>query len=251
MLVRAEVLDPTDLVTELSATPLPEDLEIELVDGVVRFQAEQLSSLGWVAEPLVAWWRRQGTDATLRLVAAGSDAQLSHLAGESAIEIVRYFIENEAGAVRVDEGGAGEHREPRRSRRRHGDFTAGVVGVSEDAGILSVGVAQHHDGSGRSLILQGVDPASRNSELLEPDESYCLTTETAATIYGGVRAIALRDRMLRIRLTRAAAKTLRLRAELTITLNVDNEAVAKLRSGIRQVMAYGAGSQSPPLLELE
>lgn len=33
MLVRAEVLDPTDLVTELSATPLPDDLEIELVDS--------------------------------------------------------------------------------------------------------------------------------------------------------------------------------------------------------------------------
>jgi hypothetical protein len=80
--------------------------------------------------------------------------------------------------------------------------------------------------------------------------SYCLVTETAATVYGGVKAIAMREGTLRIQLTRAAAKTLDVATKLTIALNVDSPA-DDLRNGIRQVFSYGTGREPSPELDLE
>jgi hypothetical protein len=157
----------------LSATTSPGDLQIDLVDNSVRFQAERRSTLGGVAGPLVAWWQGQGFDTALRLVAAGGDLRINFIAGESAVEIVRHFIETESGSIRgIDENDADEHPARRiPSRRSRRGFTARVVGITDDEGVLSVGVAEHPDGTGRSLILQGVDPACDQADLLEPGES--------------------------------------------------------------------------------
>jgi hypothetical protein len=84
-------------------------------------------------------------------------------------------------------------------------FTMRLVGVTEDADAetLTVGLAEHSDGTGRALLFM--------CELdSEPDddgdaETYCLCTESGATSYGGFRECVLRDGTLRIRFSRAAA----------------------------------------------
>jgi hypothetical protein len=64
-------------------------------------------------------------------------------------------------------------------------LTARVVAfvAEDDNDVLFAGVAEHPDGSGWSLLFQGGSPDPDEST---EDEDYCLVTETAACVYGGV-----------------------------------------------------------------
>jgi hypothetical protein len=208
--------------------------------------------LGDLAEPLFTWWQSHGSGAVLQLVGPAGSQEISYMAPGRAVGMLRQIIETGSGAIQVTE--EGNIAPPARRRiwgsRTREAFTAQVVGVTDEGGILSVGVAERRDGTGRNLILQGVDPASENAELLSDEEGYCLVTETAATVYGGIKAVTLRHGTLRIWLTRTAAEELDLPTKLTITLNVEDQALHDLRNGIRQVFSYGSGQESPPKLDL-
>jgi len=106
-----------------------------------------------------------------------------------------------------------------------------------------VGVAEHADGEGLSLIFQGELES-------EPDQGYCLVTQTGACWYGGVVAVTLRDRRLQIVLTRKAARVLGLRTRITVQLEVDDDAVELLRDGLRRIFAASPGPGGPPRLDL-
>lgn len=170
------------------------------------------------------------------------------------VEMLRQLIEVDSGPIREADEENLAPRAPRRGwrGRTHGAFIAQAIGVTDEAGILSVCVAEQRDGTGRHLILQGVDPASENAEILGDDESYCLVTETAATVYGGIKAVTLRGGTLQIRLTRTAANELGLPTRLTVTLDVEDRALQDLRDGIRQVFSYSSrgGQESPPKLDV-
>jgi hypothetical protein len=187
VVVDGEPFDPADLIDAVSTLTSAGPLQVDRVGNTVRFTADERPTLGDLAEPLFTWWQRQGSGAVLRLVGPAGSQDISYMVPGRAVEILRQIIETESGPIReADEEnvapGALRHIW---GRRTHGAFTAQVIGVTDEGGILSVGVAERRDGTSRNLILQGVDPASENAELLSDEEGYCLATETAATVYGG------------------------------------------------------------------
>jgi hypothetical protein len=126
-------------------------------------------------------------------------------------------------------------------------------------------VAEHRDGTGRSLVLQRVDVtadviaehteerAAEHTgehanllELVDDGRGCCLVTDTAATAYDAVTAVRLHHRTLQIRLTQAGAAQLNLPTRLTITLDLDDHAVNELRDGLRRVLSGHAGRTPPP-----
>lgn len=254
VLVDGEAVDPVELIDAVSTLSSASPLQVERVGNTVRFMAEEQLTLGALAEPLFAWWQRQGPGAVLRLVGPAGGSDISYIAQRRGAGMLRQFIEIDSGPIREADEETLAPRAPRRRwhGRTHGAFTAQAIGVTDEAGILSVGVAEQRGGTGRHLILQSVDPASENAELLSGEEGYCLVTETAATVYGGIKAITLRDRTLLIRLTRTAANELDVPTRLTITLDVEDQALEDLRNGIRQVFSYSSrgGQESPPRLDL-
>lgn len=128
---------------------------------------------------------------------------------------------------------------------------AAVAEEAPDYGCLSAGVAEHEDGSGFVLIFQ--------CGLLEPDEqdralgmdSYCLVTADDGTDYGGVTEVVLADNLLRVVVTEQALEPLGLDdPEIEATLDVDPDAVDRLRDGLRRILNYGRSDARPSTLRL-
>lgn len=234
----------SSLLAAVRAASAADATSCELVDGTaVRVEADSIELLGDLAEAIAEWWRDEAPAGSGLMI--GSPAGCStttFVAPDFLVRAVRGCIEMYAWPVHSAIPN-GRSSVPRIGALR---FTARAVGVSEPGDefeAFSVGVAEHADGDGLSLIFQGELDS-------EQDEGYCLVTQTGACWYGGVVAIILRDRRLQVALTREAARVLGLRPRITVHLAVDDAAVELLRDGLRRIFADSREPGCPPRLDL-
>lgn len=132
-------------------------------------------------------------------------------------------------------------------------FTARCVGVAEDPELecLSVGVAEDDQGEGMSLIFQ-CELSDTGEEDDEPDlDSYCLVTPDQCAAYGAVDEVTLDGRTLRIVVSRDALDELELAdPEIEVLLDVDDDSVEHMRTGLRRVLTSGPPEARPAIIGL-
>jgi immunity protein 10 of polymorphic toxin system len=119
--------------------------------------------------------------------------------------------------------------------------------AEDDNDVLFAGVAEHPDGSGWSLLFQGGSP---DPDEPTGDEDYCLVTETAACVYGGVDGVTLNDNRLLLSLEAGAADDLELPTSIEITLDTDAAQIARFRDGLARIFATTSLDCRPRHLEL-
>jgi len=245
--VRNELSTPvpgSSLLAAVRAAGAAGPMSCELVDGTaVRIEADSKEQLGDLAEAVATWWRDEAPAGSgLMIGSPAGSSTTTFAAPDILVRAVRDCIEEYAWPV--DSAIPDPSSVPRFGALR---FTAHAVGVSEPGDefeVLSAGVAEHANGDGLSLIFQGELES-------EPDEGYCLVSHTGATWYGGVVAVILRDRRLRVALTRDAARVLGLRPRITVHLAVDDDAVELLRDGLRRIFAASPKRGGAPRLDLD
>ena len=132
-------------------------------------------------------------------------------------------------------------------------FTARAVGVDEDteAECLTAGVAEDEDGTGTGLLFMcGLnEPDEQDVELGE--DTHCLVTADQATAYGVVEEVALRGRVLHVKIAADGLEELDLDdPDIEVLLDVEDDAIDRFRVALRRVMTYGRPEARPALLEL-
>jgi Immunity protein 10 len=122
--------------------------------------------------------------------------------------------------------------------------------VGEGFDYVVAGLSENEDGTGRGLTIQSALEAPDAGDVAQGMDSYCVSNELGLTVYGGVREVRLRDRLLRIEFEPGAARELGLGDPVVeITLAVDGESVDQLRAGLTRTLSYGR-ERSRPLLVL-
>ncbi|MFF4606559.1 Imm10 family immunity protein [Streptomyces sp. NPDC001339] len=125
-----------------------------------------------------------------------------------------------------------------------------VVEENEPDECFTVGMAEQQ-GEGHQLIIQ--------ISLYEPDDqdeqlgldTYCVMAESGATHYGGIEEAVLTGNTLRLSFTEEATSGLGLPSpSLTLHLDVPDDDVAALASGLRRALTYGNPEQHPQHIEL-
>jgi hypothetical protein len=134
-------------------------------------------------------------------------------------------------------------------------FTVRRVGLVEFPEVVEfpmeetylVGLAEDEDGGGRNLIFQLAYTYDEQDVRLGQD-TYCITDEVAAVVYGGVTACVLDGRQLYLHFTPEAAEELDLPKECRLRLEVDQQSLEQLRHGLRKVFTDQRESPDPLVL---
>jgi hypothetical protein len=108
-------------------------------------------------------------------------------------------------------------------------FVARLVGLSEEFGVLTIGVAEQPDGGGRSLLFMSPPPAEEVAAL-----GVC--NERQACIDKGVIDIRVESTSLRVQFRRGVGHELGLPDHTTVGLDIDEEQLALLKSALRQIV---------------
>ena len=111
-----------------------------------------------------------------------------------------------------------------------------AVEESEDLNALVVGLSDMPDGSDNVLMLQKGLEFDEQDRALEMD-TYSISTASGATFYGGIASCILQDDLLTLTLTPEAADTLGATQTCEFQLEIDPDSVARLREGLRQILA--------------
>lgn len=114
--------------------------------------------------------------------------------------------------------------------------------------VYIVGLAEYTDGSGRNLIFQMAYANDKQDVRLGLD-TYCVTNEMAAVVYGGVTACVLEieEEQLLLRFTPEAATELDVPERCRLRLEVDQLSVEQMRQGLRRVFT-GQREMPEPLV---
>ncbi|WP_214327096.1 Imm10 family immunity protein [Nonomuraea sediminis] len=122
-------------------------------------------------------------------------------------------------------------------------MAARMVGRDDGPEVVTFGLAEEEDGTGRALIfMMSVD---------EPDDDYCIVREDqAGTTYGGVTECGLSSRRLRLCFTEEAAEELDVAPVVHIDLVVDDEGLELVRRSLREILMSGPVDQRPRVLKL-
>ena len=125
-----------------------------------------------------------------------------------AVGYVRHTIEVDSGRPY----GPGEAPGPMRRltaallRRVRTGFTASQLSIRDEGGVLCVALAGRElDDRPRSLEFQAANRAHGD---YDPDDGYCVVDENHVPVFGGLVALRLARRTLRLRLTGDAARNL-------------------------------------------
>ena len=110
-----------------------------------------------------------------------------------------------------------------------------------------VAMGEQPDGSGQGLIFQISLVPDEQDHALGMD-TYCVCNEAGATIYGGVMSCILEGDLLRLSFTPEAAECLAVGEECHLQLQVDREAIERLREGLRRVLAADSAGLSRVIL---
>ena len=118
-------------------------------------------------------------------------------------------------------------------------FTAKGVAAIElpDLNSRVVVLAEDPDGDGgpRLEISRALTFTTQDRELGQ--DTYCLATQTGATVYGGVHAYALDGSTLTMRLDARAQRALGVPEEFSILLDADKSTVEKVRSALALILS--------------
>lgn len=132
-------------------------------------------------------------------------------------------------------------------------FTARAAAAEayEDDETFAAGVAEQENGGGHELTFMCCLHEPDEQDIALGMDSYCLVTADQGTVYGGVKEVRLKDRVLRVVVDSSNLEALGLDdAEIEVTLDVDDERIEQLREGLLRVLAYGRPSERPALLDL-
>ncbi|GLZ35406.1 hypothetical protein Lesp02_75930 [Lentzea sp. NBRC 105346] len=123
-------------------------------------------------------------------------------------------------------------------------FTVRDFGVDDDD-IYTVGVAELPDGGGRQLLFMtsedDVDDADQGMD------TYCITDERGACVYGGVRRADLSGNVLRLELTDQAARDLQVDPVVELVLELEPVRREALRAALPRVLSFGRQAFRPEL----
>jgi hypothetical protein len=121
-------------------------------------------------------------------------------------------------------------------------FTAKGVAATELPNLNSrvVVLAEDPDGDGgpRLEISRALASTTQDREL--GLDTYCLSTQTGATVYGGVRSYTLHGSTLTIRLDPRAQGALGVPEEFSILLDADEPTVETVRSALALILTAPA-----------
>ena len=118
-------------------------------------------------------------------------------------------------------------------------------------GVYAITASEHPDGSGRSITVEINLDGPTEEELRNRMDTYSIWLEPPfASHWGGIAECVIADRTLQLRLTADAADSLRVGPLLQFHLALDNDQLALLRRGLRQVLSAGRADQWPSRLEL-
>ncbi len=121
-------------------------------------------------------------------------------------------------------------------------FTVYHVAVEEliDVDTFVVGLAEAEVGDGASLLISiALLPYDEQDRALGQD-TYCISTEGGATVYGGLTRCVLHNNALLLGLTPDAATTLGLPTQTRFPLTIDHATVARLRAGLQRIFSRAA-----------
>jgi hypothetical protein len=120
-------------------------------------------------------------------------------------------------------------------------FTATGVAATSLSHLNSqvVVLAENPDGDGQRLeISRSLAHTEQDRDLGQ--DTYCLSTQTGATVYGGVRSYVLDDSTLTMRLDPRARDVLGVPGEFSIRLEADAATIESVRSALLSILG-GAG----------
>jgi hypothetical protein len=132
-------------------------------------------------------------------------------------------------------------------------FTARAVGVDTDpeSECLTAGVAENEDGDGMALMFMCSldEPDEDDAELGE--DTHCVVTADQATAYGAVEKIALRGKVLHVRLTADGADELGVDdRDIEALLDVEDNTIEQFRIALQRVLTYGRPDARPAEINL-
>lgn len=113
--------------------------------------------------------------------------------------------------------------------------TAGAFEQIDDQGVYVVVIAEDEFGNGRRLEVQLAIEFDERDKSLGMD-TYCLSTETGSSHYGGVTAWSINGNVLRVALEAKAASSLGLGSTLEIQLDMEPEKIKAVVSGLVKVL---------------
>jgi hypothetical protein len=134
------------------------------------------------------------------------------------------------------------------TRRKTIAFTARGVAAEVLPELESqvVVLAEDPDGDDgpRLEIQRGLPGTDTDQDRRLGQDTYCLSTQTGATVYGGVRSYAFEGSLLTMRLDRRAWNTLGVPEEFSIRLEADADTLAKVRAALLSILGPETGAKS-------
>jgi hypothetical protein len=117
-------------------------------------------------------------------------------------------------------------------------FVATAVAASDlvDLNTRVVVLAESEQGDGARLeISRAIRPTTQDRALGQ--DTYCLSTQTGATIYGGVTSYAIEGDVLRMQLATKASSVLGVPRSFSIALNTDVATIERVRVMLKAILA--------------
>ena len=107
-------------------------------------------------------------------------------------------------------------------------------------------MVRNEDGSGHTMGFQSMLEEPDRSDIELGLDSYCVSAERGAPVYGGVREVRLQDTVIRVVLDPEVAADFGLDDPvIEVILAVDVQSIERLRVGLRQILNYGRESSRP------
>jgi hypothetical protein len=123
-------------------------------------------------------------------------------------------------------------------------FIARGVAATElpDLNSRVVVLAEAPDGDGGPVleISCALEPTAQDRALGQ--DTYCLSIQSGATIYGGVAFYSLEGNTLTMRLEPIAQETLDIPAEFSIVLDVDSATIESVRVALTTILGRSGGA---------
>ena len=232
-------------------------IEIYRVGDVVRFTADELGDLSVLAAPLAAWWQAHepttAGDVALRFVGPNGVTELTYSRPDLAVGYVQQTIEVDSGQPY----GPGEAPGPIRRlaaallRRVRTGFAASQLSIRDEGAVVCVALAGRQlDDRTRSVQFQAFNPGHDDYDPGD-DDGYCLVNEDHVPVYGGLVALRLAGRTLRLQLTGEAAQAWGVRSlTCRVGLQLPDHEIEQLRLHLRRLFSFGDDRQPRPELGL-
>jgi hypothetical protein len=116
-----------------------------------------------------------------------------------------------------------------------------VEEIAQDQ-VFVVALSEFEDGGGQALLFHL--SAEFDGQDAEPGmDTYCISNEVGATVYGGVRSCDLLGNYLTLQFDEDASSTLGVGSEYQVHLHAPPEAITQLREGLQRVLTGGQGDQ--------